>query len=154
MKNKFSKKQIINDVNKQLSQICWLPKVYKTPLLKKLIFAATYPFVKTFSKAVTSIETIILNLYFCGEIKTFWSVQNCESVFKAINKLNNNKRASSFVTFDFSTLYANITHDKLQHTVKGIDTTVDNFDKHNNSSDKETFKLAIRYLLNHFLLET
>ena len=47
--------------------------------------------------------------YYLG-VKIFWSVQNNQSVIDTINKLNSKYKATSFSTFDFSTLYTNTPH--------------------------------------------
>ena len=46
-------------------------------------------------------------------INTFWVVQNNKPVIDAINGLNRRRKATSFSTFDFSTLYTNLPHNKL-----------------------------------------
>ena len=45
-------------------------------------------------------------------IKTFRTIQNSYPVTSSINKLNKRKSAKSMSTFDFSTLYTKIPHDK------------------------------------------
>ena len=50
--------------------------------------------------------------YFSG-VKSFWVVQNNQPVIDAIHKINNRNKTSSISTFDFSTLYTKIPHDKL-----------------------------------------
>ena len=76
--------------------------------------------VKPLSKDITP----ILNLFFenveryhtKGKVwsgsKTFWIIQNRYQVILNINKLNKRKAAKSMLTFDFSTLYTKIPHDK------------------------------------------
>ena len=63
---------------------------------------------------------LILNLSFFSRVKTSWQVQNNEAVHTVINKISSKKRASSVWTFDFSTLYTNIPHDKLKHVMKEV----------------------------------
>ena len=43
----------------------------------------------------------------------FWVLQNCDPVLESINRINKKKNAKSISTFDFSTLYTKIPHDKL-----------------------------------------
>ena len=50
--------------------------------------------------------------YFSGT-KTFWVIQNNSFPFECINKINERKNAKQISTFDFSTRYAKIPHDKL-----------------------------------------
>ena len=53
-------------------------------------------------------------------IKTFWTIQNNYPVISSINKLNKRKAAKSMSTFDFSTLYTKIPHDKLLYVLNEI----------------------------------
>ena len=53
-------------------------------------------------------------------IKTFCTIQNSYPVISSINKLNNSKAAKSMSTFDFSTLYTKIPHDKLLYVLNKI----------------------------------
>ena len=53
-------------------------------------------------------------------IKTFWTIQNSYPVISSINKLNICKAAKSMSTFDFSTFYTKIPHDKLLYVLNEI----------------------------------
>ena len=46
-------------------------------------------------------------------INTFWVVQNNKPITDAINKLNKRNKANSISTFNFSTLYTKLPHNKL-----------------------------------------
>ena len=46
-------------------------------------------------------------------MKTFWVIQDNENVINSIKKLNKRNALRSMVTFDFSTLYTKIPHEKL-----------------------------------------
>ena len=50
--------------------------------------------------------------FFTG-VNTFWVVQNNKPVIDAMNGLNKRKKATSVSTFDFSTLYTKLPHNKL-----------------------------------------
>ena len=50
--------------------------------------------------------------YFSGA-KTFWVIQNNSLPLECIKKINKKKNAKQIRTFDFSTLYTKIPHDKL-----------------------------------------
>ena len=50
--------------------------------------------------------------YFSGA-KTFWVIQNNSLPLECIKKINKRKNAKQISTFDFSTLYTKIPHDKL-----------------------------------------
>ena len=51
--------------------------------------------------------------FFYSGVKTFWVIQNNEPVVESINRLNKKRKAKTISTFDFSTLYTKIPHDKL-----------------------------------------
>ena len=50
--------------------------------------------------------------FFTG-VNTFWVVQNNKPVIDAMNGLNKRRKATSFSTFDLSTLYTKLPHNKL-----------------------------------------
>ena len=50
--------------------------------------------------------------HFSG-IKIFWVIQNNSLPLKSINKVSKGKNSKQIITFNFSTLYAKILHDKL-----------------------------------------
>ena len=50
--------------------------------------------------------------YFSG-VKTFWVIQNNSLPLECINKINKRKNAQQIGTFNLSTLYTKIIHDKL-----------------------------------------
>ncbi len=53
-------------------------------------------------------------------MKTFWVIQNNEHVIKAIKKLNKRNSLRSMSTFDFSTVYTKIPHEKLLDVLNEI----------------------------------
>ena len=99
----------------------WLPKMHKNPIGKRFIIASKKCAVKQLSKHVTSAFKLFYNLIntyhektkFYTGINTFWVIQNNVSVLKHIEKINKRSSARSISTFDFSTLYTKIPHDKL-----------------------------------------
>ena len=50
--------------------------------------------------------------HFSG-IKIFWVIQNNSLPLESINKVSKGKNSKQIITFNFSTLYAKILHDKL-----------------------------------------
>ena len=50
--------------------------------------------------------------FFTG-VNTFWVVLNNKPVIDAMNGLNKRRKATSVSTFDFSTLYTKLSHNKL-----------------------------------------
>ena len=111
----------VNSDNQCLPQIYWLPKMHKTPTKFRFIIAAPKCAIKPLSKSITSIFKLFYNQietynnksHFYSGVKTFWVVQNNKPVINSINKLSSKKRGKSMSTFDFSTLYTKIPHEKL-----------------------------------------
>ena len=77
--------------------------------------------IKPLSKAVTSVFRLFYNqienynmkcCYF-SSVKTFWVIENNHDVLKSLDRLNKRGKADCISTFDFSTLYTKIPHDKL-----------------------------------------
>ena len=131
---------------------------------------------KPLSKDITKVFKLIFNqiesynkkCHFFSGVKTFWTIQNNTPVINSINNLNKRNRALSLTTFDFSTLYTNIPHDKLLSVLnelvdfcfKGSTKnyiTVDNYrarwtDEPDNNKvffTKMSLKKSIKYLLNN-----
>ena len=107
--------------NQCLPHIYWLPKMHKNPIKFRFIIAAPKCSVKPLSKSITSIfklfykqiEAYNKKCFFYSGIKMFWVIQNNEPVIKSINRINSRSKANCISTFDFSTLYTKIPHDKL-----------------------------------------
>ena len=138
--NKTIIDKTLNDLDKKFSfknipieQHClpnmdWLPKMHKTPIKARFIVAAPKCSVKPLSKAITKIFKMFLNKieayneksrFFSG-VNTFWVVQSNKQVTKSLRQLNKYGKARSISTFDFSTLYTNIPHDKLLEVLNSI----------------------------------
>lgn len=111
----------VPDESKKLPHIYWLPKLHKSPIKFRFIIAAPNCSIKPLSKAITKvfklfyrqIETYNAKSYFFSYVKTFWVIQNNEDVINSIKKLNKRNALKSMATFDFSTLYTKIPHEKL-----------------------------------------
>ena len=106
----------------------WLPKMHKNPIKARIIVAAPKCSIKPLSKAITSIFKLLITqiesynkkLQFFSGVNTFWVISNNQPITNAINKLNNRQRAKSISTFDFSTLYTKIPHDKLLFVLNSL----------------------------------
>lgn len=118
----------VTEDSKKLPHIYWLPKLHKNPIKFRFIIAAPNCSVKPLSQAITKvfklfyrqIEGYNLKSYFFSNVKTFWVIQNNEEVIKCIKRLNKRNALRSMSTFDFSTLYTKIPHDKLLEVMNEI----------------------------------
>ena len=101
--------------------IYWLPKMHKIPSGARFIIAGKKCINKQLSKHVISafklcysqIDAYHKKTYYFSGVKTFWVIQNNSLPLECIKKINKRKNAKQISTFDFSTLYTKIPHDKL-----------------------------------------
>ena len=111
-----------------LPTMYWIPKIHKYPVGFHFIIASPKCTVKRLSKDITSIFKSVYNQIqnyhrksrFWSGINTFWVIQNNGPVVKTINNINKRKSAKHISTFDFSTLYTKIPHDKLIYVLNKI----------------------------------
>ena len=111
----------VSSEQRELPHMYWLPKLHKSPPKPRFIIAAPNNAVKPLSKAVTSILKLFFHQieayhkkcqYFSG-INSFWVIESNKPVIDCLKRLSTRKKAKSLSTFDFSTLYTKIPHDKL-----------------------------------------
>ena len=96
-----------------LPDIYWTPKLHKTPVKFRFIIASKHCTVKTLSKDISSIFSLFnrqiekynKKAHYYSGIKSYWIIQN---------------HTKSVSSFDFSTLYTKIPHDKLLDVLKKI----------------------------------
>ena len=102
-----------------------LPKMHKIPSGARFIIADKKCINKQLSKHVTSAFKLCYSqtnayhkktYYFIGA-KSFWVIQNNSLPLECIKKINKRKNAQQISTFDFSTLYTKIPHEKLLHVL-------------------------------------
>lgn len=111
----------VPEASKKLPHIYWIPKLHKNPIKFRFIIAAPDCSIKPLSKAITKIfklfyrqiETYNAKSYFFSHVKSFWVIQSNEKVIDSIKRLNKRKSFKTMSTFDFSTLYTKIPHEKL-----------------------------------------
>ena len=111
--------------NLSLPNMYWIPKKHKIPSKTRFIVAASLCSLKPLATALTSVFKLFyrqienfnkIDHFFSG-VKTFWVIQDKKPVVKTIRNLNKRKHAKSIMTFDFSTLYTKIPHDKLKEVL-------------------------------------
>ena len=98
-----------------------MPKMHKNPVKARFIIASPKSSVKHLARTITSIfrgffrqiHTYNNKCRFFTGVNTFWVVQNNKPVIDAMNGLNKRRKATSVSTFDFSTLYTKLPHNKL-----------------------------------------
>ena len=111
-----------------LPTIYWLPKMHKKPSGARFIIAGKKCINKKLTQHITSAFKLCFKQvdsyhrktnYFTGT-KTFWVIQNNSPPLESIKKINKRKRAQQISTFDFSTLYTKIPHDKLLEVLHSV----------------------------------
>ena len=104
-----------------LPDIYWIPKLHKNPVKFRFIIASKRCTTKILSKHVSSIfslfqkqiDTYHKKSHYYSGIKSYWIVQNRDPILHAINKSCTHRSAKCLSSFDFSTLYTKIPHNKL-----------------------------------------
>jgi len=99
----------------------WTPKMHKQVIAERFITAGVRSSLKPLAKDVTKIFKCIFNfsrayyrvLEFYTGLKFFWVIDNNTEFCKALDRISNRNRARGISTFDFSTLYTKIPHNKL-----------------------------------------
>ena len=142
----------------------------------RFIIAAPNCSIKPLSQAITKIfrlfyrqvETYNSKCFYFSNVKTFWVIQNNEHVLNSIKRLNKYSSFRSMATFDFSTLYTKIPHEKLldvmnkitdfcfqggSHELLSLSKSRASWVAKNNRSGvkftKSLFKEALDYLMNN-----
>ena len=98
-----------------------MPKMHKNPIEARFVIASPKSSIKPLARTITSVFRLFFRQiqtyndkcrFFTG-VNTFWVVQNNKPVIDAMNGLNKRRKATSVSTFDFSTLYNKLSHNKL-----------------------------------------
>ena len=111
----------VEDREKDLPSMYWIPKMHKDPPGARFIIASKQCSTKKISKSVSSafklmynqIENFHTKAKFLSNYNKFWVLQNPDPVLASIKRINRKKGAKSIATYDFSTLYTKLPHDKL-----------------------------------------
>ena len=113
---------------KTLPDIYWIPKLHKNPVKSRFIIASKHCTTKRLSKNLSSIftlfqkqiDTYYAKAHFYSGIKSYWIINNRDPVLRAVNKSHARRSAKCVTSFDFSTLYTKIPHDKLIEVLNKI----------------------------------
>ena len=118
----------ISDSMLTLPDIYWIPKLHKNPVKFRFIIASKKCTTKVLSKNLSSIftlfqrqiQTYYTKAHYYSGIKSYWIVHNRDPILNAVNKSSFRRSAKSVSSFDFSTLYTKIPHDKLIEVLNKI----------------------------------
>ena len=111
----------VDDSMQTLPDIYWTPKLHKNPVKFRFIIASKYCTLKGLSKNISSvfrlftkqIETYNRKSHYYSGVKSYWIISNRDPVLDTVRKSVSRKSAKCVSSFDFSTLYTKIPHDKL-----------------------------------------
>ena len=98
----------------------WISKLHKNSS-SRFIIASINCSTKPLSKAVSNVFKLIYpqtenfdrKYKFFSNYNKFWVHPNVDPLIENINIINRKKKAKSIATYDFSTLYTILPHDKL-----------------------------------------
>ena len=99
----------------------WMPKMHKNPIEARFIIVSPKSSIESLARTIMSVFHLFFRQirtyndkcnFFTG-VNTFWVVQNNKPVIGAMNGFNKRKKATSISTYDFSTLYIKLPHNKL-----------------------------------------
>ena len=121
-----------------LPPIYWIPKMHKNPIKARFIIGSKTASLKPLGKAMTNIFSLAFKMknsyyrksrFFSG-LKHFWPIDSHNQIIETLDRLSKKKQAHSINTFDFSTLYTKIPHDKLLDVLSIItDSLFDNINR-------------------------
>ena len=111
----------ITEQEKELPIMYWIPKMHKHPCGKRFIIASKICSTKQLSKSISAVFKLIYHQIenfhkkakFLSNYNKFWVLQNSDPIINTLNTINKKNNAKSISTFDFSTLYTKLPHDKL-----------------------------------------
>ena len=99
----------------------WTPKMHKTPVGARFIIGSKCSSLKPLGKDITRIFKVIFHhkrryyrkVGFFSGLNNFWCVDKSSDITNTLDRFNRKGKALSVSSFDFSTLYTKIPHDKL-----------------------------------------
>ena len=118
-------KRDIQDNQLNLPILLWLPKMHKNPPKQRFIAASHSCTTKPASALITKCLKLIQKAHktYCDRIKAYtgfnfmWIIDNSLEVHKLLTSSKNSK-PKNIITYDFSTLYTSIPHEKLKEQIK------------------------------------
>ena len=106
----------------------WVPKMHKKPSKQWFIAASACCSTKQLPAAIIKCLKVIdryheyaaKRSYTCCGMNSYWIIGNSSKVHKMIAESNARKNVENIATYDFSTLYTNIPHDKLKERMSSV----------------------------------
>ena len=116
----------IDEKQYHLPLLLWIPKMHKNPSKQRFIAASHSCTTKNLSSLISKSLKLIQKAHqvYCERIKNysgynlFWIVDNSLGVHKLLKQ--SDTKAKNLATYDFSTLYTSIPHDKLKFQISWV----------------------------------
>ena len=113
----------LTDEEEKLPQMYWIPKLHKKPYKARFIAGSSSCTTTRLSKLITSCLKLVKShcISYCKTIydrtgvNAMWIINNSLDVIQMIGRKQ--FQATSVTTWDFSTLYTSIPHEKLKHRI-------------------------------------
>ena len=114
--------------NEDLPCLYWIPKLHKTPYKQRYIAGSSSCSTKELSMTLTKILSAVKEklqvycdtVYSRSGINQMWILKNSKDLLNNFKDRSSFSKITSLKTFDFSTLYTTIPHDKLKCRLKEI----------------------------------
>ena len=128
----------IDDNQKKLPFMYWMPKMHYTPSRARFIVASGTCSTKPISQVISKIFKKIFHqtqsfhkkCTFYKNYNRFWVVENSTPIIEKLDHINVKRKAREISTYDFSTLYTNLPHKDLLRVLNGNIDFVFNGGKH------------------------
>ena len=138
----------------ELPYIYWIPKLHKNPYKQRYIAGSSKCSTKPLSLLLTKILTVVkeklqeycTTIYSRSGVNQMWILKNSKELLDNL-KSQDFTKINSIKTYDFSTLYTTIPHDKLKSRLFDI---TDSCFFNKNETRKFTY-LVIGHLKNYFV---
>ena len=111
----------LNEKQKTLPIMYWMPKMHYTPSRARFIMSSAKCSTKPLSTMVSNVFRLIFtqvqNFHekskFYKNYNRFWVINNSKPLIDKLSVINTRKKAREISTFDFSTLYTKLPHEDL-----------------------------------------
>ena len=112
----------------KLPPMHWTPKIHKSPTSSRFIIGSKKSSLKPLGKSITKIFKLIFHYKrryfrkagFYSGLKSFWCIDSQKDVIDTLDRISNKNKARTISTYDFSTLYTKIPHEKLVEVLSNI----------------------------------
>ena len=118
----------LQEDHKSLPFIYWIPKFHKSPVKARFIIASSRSTTKKLANNISIClkRLISVRKNYCHTIqdltgiKRWWVIDSNVDIISQIKEINEKSGAKNICTYDFSTLYTNIPHEKLKVALKNV----------------------------------